>query len=809
MRNVDEILKELTLYEKAALLAGHKSWHTNKISRVDLPSIFITDGPHGLRKKREDSTEIGLGQTELSTAFPTAATSGSSWNKELLYEMGEAMGKECNYYGVHVLLGPAVNIKRNPLCGRSFEYFSEDPLISGVMGARLTSGIEARGVGTSVKHYACNNNENNRYFGDSIVDTRAFREIYLKGFERIVKEGKPQTLMCAYNKVRGEYASENRELLTDIPRGEWGFEGVIMSDWGAVNDRVKGLNAGLDLEMPGDIGHNRQQIVDAVKDGRVSEETLDASVRRVLNMIYSTVTNKKECEEAPFDKNSALSKRASLESAVLLRNDNNILPLSESGKYLCVGEMFEKMRYQGAGSSLLNPYKLVSPLDAFLENGVSFEYKKGYDANEFTDNEALIDEALKSAENAETIIFFGGLSEDAESESFDRDDMLLPKNQTNLLSKLIALGKKTVFVMYGGSPVELDAADGASAILNMYLPGQEGGASTYELLFGKACPSGRLCESWPYKYSDVPFSGEFTKTTNDVYKESIFVGYRYYSTFGVEVRYPFGFGLSYASFSYKNMSVKREGEDFTVRVSVKNESDIAASEVVQLYVRAPKSELVKPLRELRAFTKLHLLPHEEKEAVLCVPVSDLRYFVDGEWQLENGVYTFEIARDVNTVILEDSAEITDGCELKSDEYYKELYSSKDSILGISDADFEKIIGKEITLKQSARPYDLNTPMRDFKTLGGKFILGVISLGVKMMLKKLSLEKDSPDKRTKIKNLIFGHKCVMAMSLRALSFSSEGSLSYRMAMGLLDIANNRPLRGIFKLIVPEKCFKLPK
>ncbi len=808
MKEVNEILKELTLEEKAALLAGHKSWHTNKISRVDLPSIFITDGPHGLRKKREDSKEIGLGQTELSTAFPTAATSGSSWNKDLLFEMGEAMGKECNYYGVHVLLGPAVNTKRNPLCGRSFEYFSEDPLVTGVMGASLTRGIESRGVGTSVKHYALNNNENNRYFGDSIVDERAFREIYLKGFERIVKEGKPATLMCAYNKVNGEYASENKQLLTDIPRGEWGYQGLIMSDWGAVNDRVKGLNAGLDLEMPGDIGHNRQAIVDAVKDGRVSEETLNTSARRVLEMIYNTVTNKKECDN-PLEEDSALSKRASLESAVLLRNEGGILPLKKDVKYLCIGEMFEKMRYQGAGSSLLNPYKLISPLDAFKANGVDFEYKKGYEANEFADNEALINESLEAAENADVILYFGGLSEDAESESFDRDDMLLPKNQTNLLSKIIATGKKVVFVMYGGSPVELDAADGALAILNMYLPGQEGGASTYDLIFGNVSPSGRLCESWPYKYSDIPFSDEFTKTTNDIYKESIFVGYRYYTTFGVPVRYPFGFGLSYASFAYSDMSAERTGDEIQVSVKVKNESEIGASEVVQLYVRAQRSEFVKPLRELRAFTKLYLAPGEEKTATLSFPISDLRYYTDGKWALENGIYTLEIAKDANTPLLEKEIQILDGENLKSDEYYKECYASRERMLNISDEDYAKIIGREITLIPTARPYDLNTPMRDYKTLGGKFILGIINLGTKIMLKKMSFEKDTPDKKTRIKNLIFGNKCVMAMSLRALSFSSEGALTYRMAMGLLDIANNKPLRGLWKIIVPEKCFKLPK
>ena len=405
MKDIDQIINNLTLEEKACLLSGHKSWHTNKVSRLDIPSIFLTDGPHGLRKKREDSKEIGLGEPEPSTAFPTAVTSGSTWNKELIYKTGEAMGKECNYYNVHLILGPAVNIKRNPLCGRSFEYFSEDPLISGLMGASLTRGIEDRGVGTSVKHYACNNNEENRYFGDSIVDERAFREIYLKGFEHIVKKGKPATLMCAYNKVNGTYASENKQLLTDIPRGEWGFDGLIMSDWGAVNDRVLGLNAGLDLEMPGDILHNNQLIIDAVKDGKVSEQTLNTSVKRVLNMVFNGLNGARE-QSACFDEHSTLSGDISREGAVLLKNQNDILPLNEKDNYLIVGELFEKMRYQGAGSSLLRPYKLVTPKNAFDENGVNYHYEVGYKESSLTVDETLMNSAIQRAKEFDTIIFF-------------------------------------------------------------------------------------------------------------------------------------------------------------------------------------------------------------------------------------------------------------------------------------------------------------------------------------------------------------------------------------------------------------------
>ena len=807
MIDIEKLIGELTLEEKACLLSGHKSWHTNKISRVNLPSIFLTDGPHGLRKKREDSKETGLGETEYSTAFPTAATSGSTWNRELIYKMGEGMGKECNFYDVHLILGPAVNIKRNPLCGRSFEYFSEDPLLSGLSGAALTRGIEDRGVGTSVKHYACNNNEENRYFGDSIVDERAFREIYLKGFEHIVKKGKPATLMCAYNKVNGEYASENKKLLTDIPRGEWGFDGLIMSDWGAVNDRVAGLNAGLDLEMPGDILHNNQLIIDAVRDGRISEETLNTAVRRVLTMVNNGIKGMRK-QENPLEEDSILSGNISREGAVLLKN-NGVLPLNKDEKLLVIGEMFEKMRYQGAGSSLLRPYKLITPKDAFDKNGVNYEFMRGYKTANPEINSTLEVEAMKAAVDADTILFFGGLTEDAESEGFDRENMLLPENQRSLLTALTSLGKKVIFVMYGGSPVELDCAEGADAILDMYLPGQEGGRSTYELLFGLVSPSGRLAETWPYHYSDVPFGAELAKTTNDVYKESIFVGYRYYSTFGVPVRYPFGYGLSYTTFSYRDMTLKRVGDEFSVTVSVKNDGAMPGSEVVELFVEAPKTDLVKPLRELRGFDKVHLAPGEEKTVTITVPTEDMKYYADGAWRLENGTYKFQIAKDANTVILEAEAVIEDGETLATPENVRALYATKESLLGITDTDFEGVIGRPITLKKTARPYDLNTPMREFETIGGKFFFGAIIFAFKCILKMNSLAKDGPDKETKIKNTYFGMRTIQAMSLRSLSYASEGMLSHRMAEGLLDIANNKPLRGIAKLITPEKCVKLPK
>lgn len=809
MINVNEIMDKLTLEEKVCLLSGHKSWHTNKVSRVGLPSIFLTDGPHGLRKKKEGDKVAGLGQTELSTCFPAACTTGSSWNKELLYKMGVAMGEECRHYNVNLILGPAVNIKRNPLCGRNFEYFSEDPLIAGKLGARLTRGIEDMGVGTSVKHFACNNNEENRYFGDSIVDMRAYREIYLKAFEPIIKEGKPQTVMCAYNKVNGKYASENPELLNGVLRDDWGFEGLVMSDWGAVNDRVEGLKAGLDLEMPGDIGHNRQVILDAVNDGTLSIEVVDKAVRRVLNMVYNTILAEGDVPEK-FEEHATLAKELSIDGAVLMKNNDCALPLDEGKKYLVIGEMFENMRYQGAGSSLLHPYKLTTPKDAFDAHGVNYTYERGYNVNSFDNDLSLVETAVLKASFADTVIFFGGLSEYAESEGFDRKTLSLPANQLYLLNRIAKLNKKVIFVMYGGSPVDLSFDDGVDALLNMYLPGEEGGEATYELLFGKANPSGKLCETWPNTYEDVPFGDEFTRTTNDRYKESIFVGYRYYSSYNVPVKYPFGYGLSYTDFAYKNMKVLKEGDAYKVYVDVKNTGKRAGACVLELFVQAPSSELVKPLRELRGFEKIYLEAGEKRNACIEIPVSELKYYVGGEWVLENGEYIFQLCSDVNTVILSSKVKISEGTDKVCDPAYKELYDlSKEEFLGMTDENFDKMIGRKIASPEVKRPYDLNTPIREYKTFCGRFIYGAIMWAFKTIYNHELKAKDSPDKETKIKNAYFGWQIMNSMSLRSMSYASEGMLSHNMACAIVDFVNNHPLKAIIRMIKGEKCIKLPK
>lgn len=808
--DIDKLLSELTIEEKASLLSGHKSWFTNQISRLNIPKICMTDGPHGLRKKREDGKAVlnGLGDSEISTCFPPAVTTASSWNDELLFSMGEAMGKECNHYDVNVILGPAMNIKRNPLCGRNFEYFSEDPLISGKMASSLTKGIESRNVGTSLKHYAANNNEANRYFGNSVVDDRTFREIYLRGFERVVKEAHPKTVMCAYNRVNGEFASEHKELLTTILRDEWGFDGVVMSDWGAVNDRVKGIIAGLDLEMPGDVTHNRQVIVDAYHSGDLKEEDLNKAVRNMLKLIAGSLDYEK-VESIDFEAHANISKNLSLESAVLMKNDNKTLPLNKNGKFLVIGELFEKMRYQGAGSSLIRPWKVVSPMDSFNANNVDYTYVKGYKVLDFEPNQKLHDEALNSAKEYDTILFFGGLSELAESEGLDRKTLSLPFNQVKLLEELSTLGKTIVFVMYGGSPVIIPAHSCLKAILNMYLPGQMGGDSTYDLLFGNVSPSGRLAETWPENIDDIPFINEFTKTDNDLYKEGLFVGYRYYNSFDKKVMYPFGYGLSYSTFSYDDMKAYINNNQIIVKVNVTNTGDMVAKEVVEVFVKAPKTKIIKPHHELRGFTKVSLNPGETKEATVVINVDDIKYYINNEWVLESGVYIIQICKNANEVLLSKELEIKSKDNIIPNELEYSLYSDYYRFINMTDEEFSRVSKKEFEYIEHKKPYNLNTPLNQYRSFWGRKIYKLM-LGVcNHVYKKALRSKEDEHKETRVKNAYFTVSMLKTLSIRSLSYASEGMMTHRMALGIVDIANGKVGRGLWKLITKEKCFKLPK
>ena len=575
----EAILRELTVEEKAALVSGTDFMYTNPIPRLSVPSLRMSDGPHGLRIQREGG-DNGVSESDPATSFPTAATTASGWNPENARKMGEAIAKECRFFGVHTLLGPGVNIKRNPLCGRNFEYFSEDPLLAGVMGAAEVNGVQSKGVGVSVKHFALNNSENYRFMGNSVASERTMRKLYLKPFEYIVKHAHPATLMCAYNQINGTFCSENKWLLTDVLRKEWGFDGVVMTDWGAVHDRVAGLKAGLDLEMPGDTAICRRRILDGIHDGTLPAEALDSACRNILNWIDRYV-QPADPKPVDWDAHHALAAEIAEDSAVLLKNDG-VLPLSGSEKLHIAGELFRNMRYQGAGSSMIHPTKVTTPRDAFDAHGVK----------------------SVALEESDTVLIFAGLTDYYESEGCDREHMRLPDEQLKEIDALLLSGKKTVVVLFGGSPVELPFADRVDAILNMVLPGQNGGTAVYDLLFGIKNPCGKLAETWPMRYEDVPGHETFGKGINEIYAEGTEVGYRYYNRHNIPVRFPFGFGLSYTTFAHSEWT--KDGD--TYMQTVTNTGDCFGGEVAELFLDG----------ELAGFEKVYLLPGESKTVSITV-----------------------------------------------------------------------------------------------------------------------------------------------------------------------------------------------
>ena len=651
---------DLTLEEKASLTSGASFWYTKPIDRVGLPAIMVTDGPHGLRKQREGGDHLGMGDSVPATCFPPAVGLGSSWDVDLIDRVGQALGVETSIEKVAVLLGPGINIKRSPLCGRNFEYFSEDPIVSGVLGAALVRGIQSQGVGTSLKHFAANNQEEDRMRVSSDVDPRPLREIYLRGFERVVKDAQPWTVMCAYNKINGVYASEDPWLLTQVLRDDWGFEGLVVSDWGAVNDRVKGLPAGLDLEMPSSNGATDRQLVAAVQDGTLDEAALDVAAQRVIDLVEKAQAGAGRVEgPLDVDAHHALAREAAGRSVVLLRNHDGVLPLRRDAKLAVVGAFAEKPRYQGAGSSMINPTRLDDALTAIRAAATGdVAYAAGFSvAPGATDAEqaALRDEAVATASGADTVVLFLGLPARIESEGYDRTDIDLPVEQLALLDALLEVTPNVVVVLSNGGVVALPFADRVPAILEAWLLGQAGGSATADVLFGDVNPSGKLTETIPVRLSDTPayldFPGEFGHVR---YGEGLFVGYRWYDARNLEVAYPFGHGLSYTTFAYGEASAAvAAGGDVVVTVPVTNTGAVAGREVVQVYTSLSGSAVQRPQRELKAFASVALEPGETVEVTLTVRREDLAYWdtrVD-RWVVEGGEYVVEAAassRDIRS-----------------------------------------------------------------------------------------------------------------------------------------------------------------
>lgn len=666
-RNVKELIRRMTLEEKAGMCSGKDFWHLKSVERLGIPEVMVTDGPHGLRKQAEEGDHLGINDSIKAVCFPAACATACSFDRDLLEEMGSALGIECQAENVSVLLGPAVNIKRSPLCGRNFEYFSEDPYLAGQMAKAHIDGVQKEGTGTSIKHFAANNQEYHRMSVSSEVDERTLREIYLAAFETPVKEAKPKTVMCSYNKINGVFASENEWLLDQVLRKEWGYEGYVMSDWGAVNERVPGLRAGLELEMPASGGDTDRQIAEAVREGILDEAVLDRAVERMLNVIFDYEDNKKE---AVFDleKDHRLAEKVETESMVLLKNDG-ILPLKKGSRVAFIGMFAKKPRYQGGGSSHINSFRVTGALEA-SEGLAEITWTEGYRLDRDEIDELLIQEAENAAKNADTAVIFAGLPDAFESEGYDRSHMGMPVCQNELIERISKVQPNTVVVLHNGSPVEMPWADHVKGILEAYLGGQAVGSAEAKILFGDANPCGKLAETIPYKLSDNPswlnFPGDGEKVE---YREGIFVGYRYYDKKEMPVRYPFGHGLSYTEFSYSNLRLDKKAmkdtETLNVTVDITNTGNRSGKEIVQLYVADLTGVAVRPVRELKNFVKVLLAPGETRTVSMDLDKRSFAWYNTEihDWYAASGTYEIQIGKSSREIVLRDTLEMTSTTEI--------------------------------------------------------------------------------------------------------------------------------------------------
>ena len=658
--DVKQILSQMTLEEKVSLLQGRDFWHTVPVERLGVPSIMVSDGPHGLRKQVPSPDHPG-DDTIKATCFPTAAGMACSFDPELMAELGRILGDTCQAEDVAVLLGPAANIKRSPLCGRNFEYFSEDPVLSGEIAAGYIRGVQEKGVGVSLKHFAANNQETRRMSVSEHISQRALREIYLASFERAVKNSNPWTLMCSYNKINGAYSSENPWLLTDVLRKQWGWDGVVMSDWGAVNDHVKGVAAGLELEMPRAGDDDDGMLVEAVKSGKIPEAVVDQAAERMLELIDKAVSQRAPETEIDLGQQHHVARKLAREAMVLLKNDGDLLPIKGNKKVAFIGKFAEKPRFQGGGSSHINAAEELSSLEA-VRSVCPVTYAPGYGIEKDEIDEALVAEAVKVAQEAEIVVAFLGLPDNFESEGYDRTHLSIPTCQLHLLDKLLAVQPNIAVVLMNGAPVVMPFADRVPAILEAYLAGQAGGGAVVDLLFGAVSPCGKLAETFPIKLSDTPCHLNFPGDGDHVtYAEGVYVGYRYYDKKEMPVLFPFGHGLTYTTFEYSNLRLSGSvftGEPVTVSVDVTNTGKVTAKEIVQFYVRPDHPGKSRPVRELKGFGKLLLQPGETGTVTATLDSRAFAYWEDGleDWHVEPGKYVIEAAASSRDIRL--SAEIT-------------------------------------------------------------------------------------------------------------------------------------------------------
>ena len=698
-RNLKELISQMTLEEKAGMCSGLDFWHLKGVERLGIPSVMVSDGPHGLRKQDDKADHLGINDSIKAVCFPPAVLSACSFDRELLETLGETVGDEAQATDLSVVLGPAVNIKRSPLCGRNFEYYSEDPYLAGESAAAFIKGVQSRHIGTSIKHFAANNQEFNRMSASSEVDERTMREIYLPAFETAVKKSQPYTVMCSYNKINGTYASENPWLLTEVLRDEWGFEGYVMSDWGAVNDRVEGLKAGLDLEMPASGGINDAEIVKAVQEGTLDEAVLDRAVERILKIVFEYVDNRKE-QLLTLEKDHEIAQKVAEESIVLLKNEEAILPLKESENIAFIGGFVKNPRYQGGGSSHVNSFKVTSVWDA-LEGKEHVTYAEGFSADKDVYDEKLAAEAIETAKQADKAVIFAGLPESFESEGYDRKHMHLPECQDKLIAEIAKVQPNIIVVLHNGSAVEMPWLKDVKGLVEAYLGGQAVGQAEANILYGNVNPSGKLAETLPIKLEDNPSYLNFGDGDKVEYSEGIFVGYRYYDKKKMEVAFPFGYGLSYTTFEYSNVKTDKdtltEGETLRVSVDVTNTGDKFGKEIVQLYVADKTEAIRRPEKELKGFEKVALNPGETKRVTFTVDKRSLAWYNTEiqDWYAASGAYELLIAASSQDVRL------TKTIQWKSTQVLP-LHLHMNSTLGELQADERsRDFGIELKLKMNA------------------------------------------------------------------------------------------------------------
>lgn len=659
-----QILSQMTLEEKCSLLSGMNFWETQAVERLGLPAVMMTDGPHGLRKQAEDADHLGLNQSMPSTCFPSGAGLGSSWDPALIQEVGSLIGEEAKALGVSIVLGPACNIKRSPLCGRNFEYISEDPFLSSRMAKHHILGMQSQGIGTSIKHFCANNQESRRMTVDTIVDERTLREIYLASFEEAVSEAQPWTVMCSYNKVNGTYLSDNQRLLTDILRDEWHYNGIVVSDWGAVNNRVAGVTAGMDLEMPGSGGSNDRKVVAAVKNGSLAEATVDKMAGRLLDMIYKSIDNKAPHFKADFDTHHVRARELAAQCVVLLKNEASVLPLATDKPLAVIGSFAENPRYQGGGSSHINPTRLTRAIHEIRKINPGVTYAAGFSLHSDAVDPYLFADALEKAKQAGTAVIFAGLPDLYESEGYDRKHINLPPNQNALISEVAKVCANVIVVLANGSPVAMPWIHEVKAVLEGYLPGQAGGGAIADILFGAANPSAKLAETFPLRIEDNPSYLDFPGFNDRVeYREGIFVGYRYYDKKALDVLFPFGHGLSYTTFTYSDLVVSRakmtDMDTLEVAVTVENTGKVAGSEVVQLYVSHHAPVVTRAPQELKGFAKVFLAPGEKKTVNLTLNRRSFAYYdvSSADWMVESGRVDIRVGASSRDIRLTTAVEI--------------------------------------------------------------------------------------------------------------------------------------------------------